>query len=286
MEWLHESKDSVAGTLNAGIDSAVQITRPKIIRHIQQSRRTRPGALPAEIIGVLGGRFTAAVACSGAAAGGAAAAPGVGTGLSLALSAGDAIGFTGLAALYVFALAEIYDVPITELERRRTLLLGVMIGDTGARTVQQMAGRTAPYWGRRIVGGIPVATLVQINKVLGKNFVTKYGTKQGILILGKQVPFGLGAVIGAAGNAAFARFTTRSARTAFGPPPTEWPPHLDGGPEPGLTVPSWQPSAGPSDWHAGQAAVQLEDKPSPSRSEHGRLDDEQTETWEQGIEDR
>lgn len=212
--------------LNEAVDKAVQISRPEIVKHIQQSRRSRPNASPAEIIGVLGNRFTASVAGTGAASGAAAAAPGVGTSVSLALAAGDAVTFTGIAALYTFALAEIYDVPITELERRRTILLGILIGDTGSNTVQKMAGRTGPYWARKIVAGIPVTTLRQINKVLGKNFVTKYGTKQGILVLGKTIPFGIGAVIGGAGNAAFAQFTIRSARRAFGPPPKDWPPGL------------------------------------------------------------
>ncbi len=35
-----------------------------------------------------------------------------------------------------------------------------------------------------------MATLRQINSVLGKNFVTKYGTKQGIIVLGRVAPFG------------------------------------------------------------------------------------------------
>jgi hypothetical protein len=73
---------------------------------------------------------------------------------------------------------------------------------------------------------VPVATLRNINRVLGRNFVTKYGTKQGILVLGKTVPFGIGAVIGAGGNAAFAQFTIRSTKKSFGPPPAEIPTHL------------------------------------------------------------
>lgn len=226
MSRYSDSKDLAVRLMNDALDKAVQISRPEIIKHIEQSRRSRPNATPAEIIGVLGNRFTASVAGTGAAAGATAAAPGVGTTVSVALAAGDAVTYTGIAALYTFALAEIYDVPITELERRRTILLGILIGDTGANTVQQMAGRTGPHWARKIVAGIPVSTLKQINKVLGKNFVTKYGTKQGILVLGKTIPFGIGAVIGGAGNAAFAQFTIRSARRAFGPPPKDWPPGL------------------------------------------------------------
>ena len=43
------------------------------------------------------------------------------------------------------------------------------------------------------------------NKVLGPRFITKYGTKQGVLVLGKQVPMGIGAVLGGGGNHLSAR---------------------------------------------------------------------------------
>lgn len=49
------------------------------------------------------------------------------------------------------------------------------------------------------------------------NFVTKYGTKQGVLVLGKVLPFGFGAAIGMTGNAAMSRMVVRTTRSAFGP---------------------------------------------------------------------
>lgn len=229
MMGANSAKQRAISALNGGLDKAVQVSRPVLLKHIEQTRRSRPNATPQEIIDALGRRFTATVAGTGAATGATAAAPGVGNGVSLALAAGDAFGFTGIAALYVFSLAEVHGIPVQDLERRRTLLLGVMLGDAGASTVQQMATRTGPHWGRIVVSKVPVTTLRQINRVLGKNFVTKYGTKQGILVLGKQVPFGIGAAIGGAGNALFAQLTIRSALRAFGPAPETWPAHLSDG---------------------------------------------------------
>lgn len=66
------------------------------------------------------------------------------------------------------------------------------------------------------------------NRVLGPRFITKYGTKQGLLVLGRQVPFGVGAVIGAGGNATLGRATVLAARNAFGPPPTTLVPTMSG----------------------------------------------------------
>ncbi|WP_308354488.1 hypothetical protein [Streptomyces sp. NK08203] len=74
---------------------------------------------------------------------------------------------------------------------------------------------------------MPTATLRQINKVLGRNFVTKYGTRQGIVVLGRVAPFGIGAVIGGGANAALASLAVRAGRRAFGPAPEQWPPPWD-----------------------------------------------------------
>jgi hypothetical protein len=70
---------------------------------------------------------------------------------------------------------------------------------------------------------VPVETLRQINKILRRNFVTKYGTKQGIIVLGRVAPFGIGAVIGGGANAAVAALTVKAGRRAFGTAPAEWP---------------------------------------------------------------
>ena len=59
--------------------------------------------------------------------------------------------------------------------------------------------------------------------MLGHNFVTKYGTKQEILIIGKQAPVAIGAAIGAGGNAFFGYGVVKSARRAFGRAPDQWP---------------------------------------------------------------
>ncbi|MEU3081131.1 MULTISPECIES: hypothetical protein [Streptomyces] len=74
---------------------------------------------------------------------------------------------------------------------------------------------------------MPTATLRQINKVLGRNFVTKYGTRQGIVVLGRVAPFGIGAVISPGANAALASLVVRAGRRAFGPAPAQWPPSWD-----------------------------------------------------------
>ncbi len=62
-----------------------------------------------------------------------------------------------------------------------------------------------------------------MNKKLGPRFITKWGTKQGVLVLGREIPFGIGAGIGAGGNFLVARGSVQAARRAFGPAPAKWP---------------------------------------------------------------
>lgn len=102
--------------------------------------------------------------------------------------------------------------------------MGILLGQSGSSTiVGKAAERTGQHWARQLVSKVPSTALKQINGVLGKNFVTKYGTKQGIIVLGRVAPFGIGAVIGGGANATVAALAVRAARRAFGPAPESWP---------------------------------------------------------------
>ncbi|MBO4159346.1 hypothetical protein [Micromonospora antibiotica] len=205
------------------LDKAITLQSPLVRKNIARARQRNPEATPAEVIRNLERMYVSALAGTGAAVGGAAAAPGVGTGVALALSGGEFLSSLQLSALFALSIAEVHGVPIDEVERRRTIVMGIMLGGSGSATITKVAERTGQHWGRQIVGQVSGETLRQINKVLGRHFITKYGTKQGIIVLGRVAPFGVGAVIGGGANAALATLAVRAARRAFGPPPTSWP---------------------------------------------------------------
>ncbi|WP_405717061.1 hypothetical protein [Streptomyces sp. NBC_00046] len=204
------------------LDKAINIQSPLVRKNIARARQRNPEATPAQVIRNLERMYVSAVTGTGAAVGSAAAAPGVGTGVALALSAGEALSSLELSALFALSIAEIHEVPIDEIERRRTIAMGILLGGSGSTTIGKVAERTGQHWGRQVVAKVPVETLRQINRILGRNFVTKYGTKQGIIVLGRVAPFGIGAVIGGGANAAVSTLAVRAARRAFGPPPTSW----------------------------------------------------------------
>lgn len=202
------------------LDKAIDVQSPLVRKNIARARQRNPEATPAQLIRALERMYVSALTGTGAAVGGTAAAPGVGTGIALALSAGEALSSLELSALFALSIAEVHGIPLDEVERRRTIVMGIMLGGTGSTTIAKIAERTGQHWGRQVVAKVPVETLRQINRILGRNFVTKYGTKQGIIVLGRVAPFGIGAVIGGGANAAIATLTVRAARRAFGPPPT------------------------------------------------------------------
>ncbi|MEW2314983.1 hypothetical protein [Streptomyces bauhiniae] len=205
------------------LDKALDAQSPLVRKNIARARQRNPQATPAQVIRNLERMYVSALAGTGAAVGGTAAAPGVGTGVALALSAGEALSSLELSTLFALSLAEVHGIPLDEIERRRTIVMGILLGGKGSETITKVAQRTGQHWGRQVVAKVPVETLRQVNSILGKHFVTKYGTKQGIIVLGRVAPFGIGAVIGGGANAALATLAVRAGRRAFGPPPTSWP---------------------------------------------------------------
>lgn len=205
------------------LDKAIAVQSPLVRKNIARARQRNPEATPEEVIRNLERMYVSALTGTGAAVGGAAAAPGVGTGIALALSAGEVLSSLELSALFALSIAEVHGIGIDEIERRRTIVMGIMLGGSGSATITKVAERTGQHWGRQVVAKVPLETLRQINKILGKNFITKYGTKQGIIVLGRVAPFGIGALIGGGANAAMATLAVKASRRAFGPPPPSWP---------------------------------------------------------------
>ena len=204
------------------LDKALALQAPLTEHHIARLRRNRPEATPREIVGRLNAELRAATISAGAGVGAVAAAPTVGTGVALALSAAEAVAFLDATVLYILARGEVQGITIEDVERRRTLVMAVMLGDAGARGVGKVAERTGQHWARQLVRGIPKSKILAVNKVLGRNFVTKYGTKQGILVLGRVIPFGIGAVIGGTANAIFSQGIITASNRAFGAPSQSW----------------------------------------------------------------
>ncbi len=223
---MGDGRLGLSDVLLRGLEKAIGLQQAPVKGYVSRLRRARPDATPAEIITVLEKQYLTAVTGTGAAVGGVAAVPAVGTVAALALSGGETVVFLEATALFALAVAEVHGIRVDEVERRRTLVLAVVLGDRGAMLVEKMAGRTGQHWGDLLPDVIPMSSITAINKTLGRWFLTRYGRKQGMLAIGRIAPFGIGAAIGAAGNRAFGRMVVNASRRVFGPPPASF---ADGG---------------------------------------------------------
>jgi hypothetical protein len=70
---------------------------------------------------------------------------------------------------------------------------------------------------------MPAGMMGTIMDSMRRRFLKKFLAKQGTALLGRAVPFGIGAVVGGAGNHMMGRRVIESTREAFGEPPLTLP---------------------------------------------------------------
>jgi hypothetical protein len=188
-------------------------------------RRANPGAGPAEVTTKLEKRYLAAVTASGAAVGSAATLPGIGTLAALSAAAGETVVFLEATAFFVLAVAAVHSVPADLRERRRALVLAVLAGDDGHHVITELIGpgRTGAARLPDGLASLPMPTVSQLNSRLLAYAAKRYTLGRGMLLFGKTLPVGIGAVVGAIGNRMVGKKIVRSARNAFGAPPNRWP---------------------------------------------------------------
>ena len=190
--------------------------------HLARLRRKSPASSPQEILRRLNNEFRASTVTTGAGVGAAAAAPGVGTGVALSLSGGEFVTFLGASTHYVLARGEVHGIRTTDVERQRLLVTAILLGQSANRAIPVVAKRTGQHWAKAVVKSISKSSILKLNRVLGRSFVTKYGSKQGIIVSGKVIPFGIGVVIGGTVNGFISQGIIRASNVAFGPLPASW----------------------------------------------------------------
>jgi hypothetical protein len=214
-----------ARALSQVIERGARVQAPAVKAYVERLREHDPAATPAEIVGKLEKHYLAAVMASGAAVGSAAAFPGIGTLVALSAVAGETVVFLEATAVFVLATAEVYGIPADHRERRRALVLAVLVGDDGKHAVADLIGpgRTSGAWISDGAASLPLPAVSQLNSRLLKYFVKRYTLKRGAIAFGKLLPVGIGAVVGGVGNRMMGRKIIANSRQAFGNPPPRWP---------------------------------------------------------------
>jgi hypothetical protein len=217
-----------------GFDGLLSVHRPVVLAHIRSIRKRHPQATPAELIRILEHRYLAAVTTGGAAVGASAVIPAVGVGISLALTSVETAGFLEASALFAQSITEIHGIAVSDPVRARTLVMSMMLGTAGADLVRQLAGQISgtgiarsSYWGAQITRSLPQFAIGPLADKMKMMFIKQLAARTGAGAIGRMVPFGVGAVIGGAGNHLLGRKVVASSRYAFGPAPAEFPAGLE-----------------------------------------------------------
>ncbi|MDR3663436.1 MAG: hypothetical protein P4L86_24130 [Mycobacterium sp.] len=219
-----ENPSAAARALSHILEGGARVQAPAVTAYVNRLRDHNPNATPAEIITKLEKHYLAAIIASGAAVGSAAAFPGIGTIAAMSAVAGETVVFLEATAVFALAVAEVHGIPADHRERRRALVLAVLVGDEGKHAIGDLlgTGRTNGAWLADGAATIPLPAVSQLNSRLLKFFVKKYTLKRGAIAFGKLLPVGIGAVIGGVGNRLMGKKIIEHSRAAFGNPPPRW----------------------------------------------------------------
>jgi len=219
-----------------GLDKVLSIQRPLVLAHIRSIRLRNPDATPDRIVRILERRYLAAVTTGGAAVGATAVVPGIGTGVTLALSGVETLGFLESTALFAQSLAEVHGIAIENPDRARALVMTLMLGKEGVDLVGQLARQAtgkgtnrSSYWGELVTKSLPRAAIGPVVDQLKTRFVKHFAAAGGASFVGKAMPFGIGAAVGGAGNHLLGRRVLTTSRKAFGLAPAVLPAELEPG---------------------------------------------------------
>lgn len=217
-----------------GLDRVLSIQRPLVLAHIRSIRLRNPHASPEQLIRILERRYLTAVTTGGAAVGATAVVPGIGTGITLALSGVETVGFVESTALFAQSVAEVHGIAISNPDRARALVMTLMLGKEGVALVGQLAGEAtgkggtrSSYWGEMVTKSLPKAAVGPLADRLKSMFIRQFAASGGASFIGKALPFGVGAAVGGAGNHILGRRVLTTSHRAFGSAPMDLPLELE-----------------------------------------------------------
>jgi len=205
-------RPAVRDQIISWVDTAIGVQDGAVRAHVEGVRACNPAAT-GDVVQALEGQYLATTSGAGAAVGGAASIPGIGTTFAVGLSVAETVAFLDATALFAFATAHAHGHDVGDMPRRRAMFLGALLGDDALALVPGGEGGR-DGWGARLVALDDVA-VADLNRTLEKWLLTRFGPRQGMLVLGRLAPFGIGAAVGAAGNALTAKGVIARVRSAF-----------------------------------------------------------------------
>ncbi|MDO4918172.1 di- and tripeptidase [Kocuria sp.] len=214
------------------LDHTLRVQRPWVVKMIKHMRRQHPDETPAQLAKRAQKLYVRSVTAGGGAVGATAAVPGIGTIASLGLSSVAVAGYLEGTALYAQAVAELHGVEPKDEEQNRTMIMALMLGEDGQALMGQLLSSSSASkslsgkWGLMVGKSSQDSKRFDVGRTIRNMFVKRFLARQSGAVLGRALPFGLGAVVGGGANLAMARQVIRSTQEAFGEFPDQFPPSL------------------------------------------------------------
>lgn len=212
---------------------AVEVQRPLVLANLRRLRKRHPHATAFELSQRLERDFLNGVSTGGAAIGATAIIPGVGTVAALSISAAATVVFLEATALYAQSIAELHGVRLANPESAQLTVMAIILGDEGQAMLAGLTGHALgtgktplQAWGKTVSKSLPLTSVKGLVAPMQKMFLKKMAVKGSASIVGKAMPFGIGAAIGGVGNYMMGRAVIASANHAFGPAPLDIPAQL------------------------------------------------------------
>ena len=208
-----------ANSIQDVIDAIIDVPTSRIENKVNQLRAKHPGATPAEIQEIVTKQFRKLAASTSGAAGAAAAVPGLGTAAALGLSSAQLTGFVSEAGYYVLTLAHIHGIPLEDKDKRRLLVLTALMGEQGEQIATSQFGFTTLTALKGYASDVQRQTINQGNRKLAKMAAKRAARKGTTAMLGRLMPYGIGAGLGWVIGRSMAGNVIDGAINALGTPP-------------------------------------------------------------------
>ncbi|MDI9588993.1 MAG: hypothetical protein QM234_08605 [Acidobacteriota bacterium] len=220
--------DTIKGLRNAStiqeiVDVMIQIPDEAIDAKVNKLRIQYPDASPADLERIVTKQFRKLAANTSGATGAVAAVPGLGTAAALGVSSAQLIGFVSEAGYYVLTLAHIHGIPMHDMDKRRLLVLTSLMGEQGTQIATSQFGFSTITALKGYATDVQRQTIQKINRTLAKQVSKNVSKKGASAILGRLMPYGIGAALGWVIGRSMAGNVIEGVQHALGKAPERFP---------------------------------------------------------------
>ena len=222
---LEDRAGATGRVLIAALNKAAHLQTGVIEGYVDWLRSKHPDATPAEIQALMDKHILRFATGSGAGVGAAAAVPGIGFATGAAAVGAESMLFLEAATLYVMASAHLRGVDIRNEDRRRALILVVLLGASGTMIVDTVVGNLGDKSGASVAATLTrfgTPSLNEVNSRLMKAATKRFSKKLWGTWIGKMMPLGVGAVVGTMANRKIVEKLFENSRLSLGPVPARF----------------------------------------------------------------